>query len=148
MNPVVFLIRKLFLVKEIISQEGELHFQRYRLLATPWFNLYLHRISKSDEDKHSHDHPWNFWSWILWGSYREVYSLPPSHLAVHYATYRPGQVARHAALDAHSITLLTPVVWTLVLTTGRSRVWGYQTKQGWIDFKSYRSLKRLGKLPE
>jgi hypothetical protein len=35
----------------------------------------------------------------------------------------------------------------LVLTSGRERVWGYQTEQGWIDFKSYRQLKNEGKLP-
>lgn len=51
------IIRKFFLVKEIISKEGEVHFRRYRLLATPWFNIYIHNIRRSDEDIHMHDHP-------------------------------------------------------------------------------------------
>lgn len=148
MNWITFVIRKFFLVKEIISQVGQLHFQRYRLLATPWFNIYLHRISKSDEDHFFHDHPWAFRSLILIGSYFERFSLPPSHLAVHYAKYKAGDIAHHSAEDAHSLTLITPVVWTLVLTTGRSRVWGYQVNGKWIDFKSYRQLKRAGKLPQ
>lgn len=151
MNPITFIIRKLFLVKEIVSKEGEVHFRRYRLLATPWFNLYLHQILKSDEDFHFHDHPWSFRSLILKGSYEEFFSCPPSHYAIHYRRYKTGDVATHPAEDAHSLTLLTPQAWTLVLTTGRERVWGYQTGSGtgqrkWIDFKTYRQLKRDGKL--
>lgn len=141
------LIRALFLVKEIVSKEGKVHFRRYRLLSTPWFNLYLHQILKSDEDKHFHDHPWSFRSFILRGSYEEFFRCPPAFEATHYRRYRENDLVRHPAEDAHSLTLLTPEVWTLVLTSGRARVWGYQTEQGWIDFKTYRQLKTEGKLP-
>lgn len=141
------IIRFLFLTKEIISQEGVLHFQRYRFIQTPWFAIYLHGIFMSDMDRHFHDHPWEFWSLILRGSYRERYSCPPNHYAMHYGHYRPGDVNHHIAEDAHMLALLTPSVWTLVLVKGRERVWGYQTKEGWIDFKSYRKRKREGTLP-
>lgn len=141
------LIRALFLVKEIISKEGIVHFRRYRLLSTPWFNLYLHQILKSDEDRHFHDHPWSFRSYILRGSYEEQFRCPPDFNATHYRRYRRYDLVRHPAEDVHSLTLVTPEVWTLVLTSGRARVWGYQTEQGWIDFKTYRQLKNEGKLP-
>jgi hypothetical protein len=141
-------IRKFFLIKEIISQEGVLHFQRYRLLSTPWFNLYLHHILCSDKDNHFHDHPWKFFSLILKGCYEELFTCAPWYDVIHYRKYRTGQVAMHSAEEAHSITLLTPAVWTLVLTTGRERVWGYQIKDGWMDFKTYRQLKRAGQLPD
>lgn len=141
------LIRKLFLVKEIVSQEGVVHFRRYRLLSTPWFNLYLHEIRRSDEDRHMHDHPWHFKSFILSGSYSEQASFYPDYDALVFETLLPGDLVEHDARDVHKLKLRSPVVWTLVLTSGRERVWGYRTANGWIDFKTYRQLKRAGQLP-
>lgn len=40
----------------------------------PWFKdcgLYLHHITKRDDDRHCHNHPYSFGSWILWGWYCE-----------------------------------------------------------------------------
>ncbi len=151
MNPlnwITWLIRKLFLVKEIISQDGVVHFRRYRLISTPWFNLYIHQILKSDEDLHMHDHPWDFYSFILYGSYSEETSYYPYFRVIHTKTYPTRTLVEHDARDAHQLTLKTPVVWTLVLTTGRAREWGYRIgPEEWIDFKTYRQLKRAGQLP-
>jgi hypothetical protein len=44
---------------------------RYRLLKTPWFGIYLHHILRSDLDRCLHDHPFCFWSLVLWGRYTE-----------------------------------------------------------------------------
>ena len=143
-----WLIRKLFLVKEIISQEGEIHFRRYRLLGTPWFNIYLHEIRHSDEDRHMHDHPWNYTSFILKGSYFEQRMFYPNFRVMGSGTYGPQDLLERDSRDVHRLTIKSPVVWTLVITSGRERVWGYQTSQGWIDFKTYRQLKRAGQLPQ
>jgi hypothetical protein len=149
------LIRKLFLTKEIVSKEGKVHFRRYRLLATPWFNIYIHQILKSDEEAHMHDHPWHFQSYIIKGSYAEKWTEYPDHLYAFESVWSskpameglaPRRVIRHHARDAHKITLLTPDVWTFVITWGRKRLWGYQTEQGWIDFKTYRELKDEGRI--
>jgi hypothetical protein len=157
MNPITFLLRKLFLVKEIVSKDGELHFRRYRLFSTSRGSIYLHHILKSDEDAHLHDHPWHFTSFILKGSYQEQCTLHPTHRYTYTSVYsaKPAEIGHkprrhilHHAQDAHSLTLLTPAVWTLVFTWGRPRLWGYQTSQGWIDFETYRQLKRTGQLPE
>lgn len=59
------------LIKEIRSKDDVLHFKRWRLLKTPWFEVYIHGIYHKDEDKHLHNHPWNIWTMILWGSYIE-----------------------------------------------------------------------------
>lgn len=67
------LFRKLFLIKEIKSKLGILHFQRWRIVQTPWFSIYIHRIFREDEDQHCHSHPWSFVSFILNGSYTEKY---------------------------------------------------------------------------
>lgn len=134
-------IRKIFLVKEIISKQGDLHFQRYRLLETPWFAIYIHRISKSDMDKDMHDHPWDFASFILQGSYLEACKYYPDFETVIKNVYTAGSMITHRAEDAHQLTLLTGVVWTLVFTSGHTGKWGYQTDNGWVDHKEYRKLK-------
>jgi hypothetical protein len=143
---ITWLLRKLFLVKEIVSQKGVLHFQRFRLLSLPWFSIYVHRILASDEDAHFHDHPWDFVSLILWGAYSEVWvksphwSLPRTRLA------KPGTLIWHHHSDAHKLTLKSKVVWTLVLTGPHKYDWGYQTENGWVDHWMYRQRKRSGML--
>jgi hypothetical protein len=140
------LIEDLFLVKVITSKEGKVHFRRYRLLATPWFNIYIHQILKSDEEAHFHDHPWNFWSFILKGGYKEISSYAiDKWREIHTNYYLRHSLVHHKRNDAHKLTLMSSCVWTLVLTYGEWKTWGYQTEAGWIDFKSYRGLKDEGK---
>lgn len=141
------IIRALFLVKEIVAKNGELHFQRYRLLETPWLRIYIHKILVSDYDAHFHDHPWDFRSHILKGSYQEDCTYHPNHLAIHSGVYKAGDTITHDARDSHQLTLQTPVVWTLVVAWGRYRKWGYRIKHNiWMDHVNYRLLKNEGKL--
>lgn len=146
MNWITKVIRYLFLVKEIIAKNGDVHFRRYRLLQTPWFAIYIHQIMISDFDRDPHDHPWNFSSVILRGAYREVASYPPRFDKIYCNDYYAGDVIEHKAEDAHKLTLVTREVWTLVFTSGRTRYWGYQTPAGWIGHQEYRQLKNEGKL--
>jgi|SRR5579885_579264 len=141
-------VRKYLLVREIVSKEGVVHFRRYRLLQTPWFAIYIHRILKSDGDKHMHDHPWGFFSFILEGAYKEITCFAPNFNIhdPHEFVYYSGSLVHHTAEDCHKLTLLSESVLTLVFAYGKRRVWGYQTEQGWIDFQSYRKLKNEGKI--
>ena len=136
-NWLAKVFRFIFLVKEIISREGIVHFRRYRLISTPWFNLYLHHICQSDKDGEPHDHPWNFQSLIVKGAYQEyVYGIPE------FNRYYAGDVVQHKATDAHRITLLSKEVWTLVYTSGGDRHWGYRLSDGsWIGHEEYRQIK-------
>ena len=142
MNWFYKLIRKLFLIKEIISRSGVVHFRRYRLLSTPWFNIYIHNILKSDEDSDMHDHPFDFTSVILSGAYYENFATPPE-FEINSKAYYAGDVIEHKAEDVHKITLLSKEVWTLVFTSGRNRMWGYHTDRGWLNHKDYRHFKNL-----
>lgn len=135
------IIRYLFLVKEIVSKQGVVHFRRYRLIQTPWFALYLHQICQSDKDVDMHSHPWNFQSLILKGAYKEACKYPPDFDYIYINAYYPGDVIKHQARDAHKITLITKQVWTLVFTSGRHREWGYLTPNGWVSHAVYRKAK-------
>lgn len=138
------ILRKLFLVKEIKNSEGVIHFLRYRLISTPWFKLYLHKICRSDEDNHMHDHPWNFASLILSGSYLEKYFVAGNWGEEIERVRKPGNMVRHHHTDVHKLSLSTPFVWTLVFASGKVQPWGYQTQFGWIDHVSYRKWKHEG----
>jgi hypothetical protein len=139
-------IRKFFLVKEIVSKFGHIHFRRFRLLQTPWFAIYIHQILRSDEDLDPHDHPWNFTSVILEGAYEEQLWVAPNFGHMTIKTHYSGDVLERKAEDAHRIRLISKEVWTLVFVSGRSRYWGYQTPIGWVGHKEYRQFKNEGKL--
>jgi hypothetical protein len=146
-------IRTLFLVKEIVSKEGKVHFRRWRILATPWFNIYIHNILRSDEEAHPHDHPWNFLSFVLKGGYSEEWlhfyedKAYQKGAPLLKSVRRPGTFVYHDAKDFHKLTLLKGSAWTLVFTFGKRRPsWGFQTEQGWLEHKAYRELKYEGKL--
>lgn len=147
-------IKMFLMVKEIMSKEGELHFQRFRLLSTPWCNIYVHHILRSDEDRDPHDHPWHFASLILWGGYKEEWlGAYEDHRYWSGRNLRvrkthPGSLITHHKKDFHKITLRSKRVWSLVFTLDRSRPsWGYQTRKGWIDHIEYRKLKNEDRLP-
>jgi|SRR6185436_1243939 len=140
------ILRKLLLVKEIISKQGIIHFRRYRLLQTPLFSIYIHQICQSDTDD-MHDHPWHFLSIILKGGYREISRSFPYFKDLKVVDYYPGDVIVHHLNDVHKISLLNKSVWTLVFVFGRKKYWGYRLKDGIsIGHEEYRSLKNKGKL--
>lgn len=146
MNIFQKIIRKLFLVKEITSKEGIVHFRRYRLLSLPWLRIYVHHILVSDYEDHFHTHPWHFESHILYGSYSEKWTKHPLHDQVINNKYSAGDAVQHNAKDAHQLTLISPEVWTFVITWGRPETWGYHTQQGFIEHQIYRQLKNEGRL--
>lgn len=130
-----------FLVKEIRSKTGDLHFRRYRILWTPWFAIYIHNILKSDEDKHLHDHPWNILIFILKGGYVEM-------MKDSCCERPPGSLFFHKSTVVHKIKTLYGPTWSFVMTFGKNRLWGYDTEIGWIDHIKYRELKNQGQLPK
>jgi len=130
---------------DIRDPDGTLYLRRWRILQTPWFAIYLHKIATPDKDRDLHDHPWSFASLVLLGGYDELLHEHPADDAID--GYRPmgGHVRRgwlsiafRRATDAHRITRLhrTPT-WTLVLTGARRRSWGFYTAHGYVDWKTY-----------
>lgn len=142
------ILNKLFLVKEIRSKEGELHFLRYRLFSCPWLRLYIHKICMSDEDAHLHTHPWNFISFILKGGYLQRVMAKPNDLFEHVIQRATQFSFVHMnRYEGHQLILVKPT-WTFVIAYGSHGPWGYLTKDGFIDHKRYRELKNSGHLPK
>lgn len=139
----------LFKVREIKSREGKVHFQRYRVIESPWFNIYIHYIARSDQDKDPHNHPWFFMSMILWGGYIEKryvsLSWKKDRQTISPELYRKRRtiftIGLNEIYEFHKIKLVKPT-WTLVVT-GKRIVdnWGYLTKEGFVNHVEYRKRK-------
>lgn len=128
------------LVKEIISQEGVVHFRRYLLFSTPWFNCYLHKIYEGDKDLHLHSHPWTFLGFILKGSYLEE---TPQGLKL--KTFGSGGYGDRRYF--HKIKEVLSPTTSLFFTGKKTYTWGYQTSEGFIEHERYRELKHAKRLP-
>lgn len=102
---------------------------RWRLICTPWFGVYLHRLGGPDPRETLHDHPWSFLSIVLRGGYIER-RLDPITRAMS-VNHRIRRVNRVRSFDAHAIAELTRTpTWTLLFVGRRTRTWGYLEKLG------------------
>lgn len=126
-----------------------IYLRRYYLFPTKprgecrfnWpFGIKIHNIKRSDLDRDLHDHPWGFWSLILKGGYvEETPSGEPNTLTQWFGR---GSFIRHKATDFHKLTLFEPT-WTLVITWGRERIWGFDTAEGWVAWYDYVEDKKV-----
>jgi hypothetical protein len=129
------------LIKEIKSKDGVLHFRRWRVLSTPWFKICLHAIYKADDDKHLHNHPWNFIGVVLKGAYTE--RMPGSKLIPRL----PGMFAKRTRNQFHKVEdLHSPVVYTLNFMWGFKDEWGYMVNGHFVDHEEYRKRKNNGQI--
>lgn len=100
------------------------YLKRWILLRTPWFGIFLHKMTGPDSRETLHDHPWNFISLVLRGGYVER-RLDPVTLEINEARI-VSRWNKVRAYEAHSIrSLLREPTWTLVFVGRRIRNWGY-----------------------
>lgn len=102
---------------------------RWRIVQTPWFGLYVHRLTAPDSRPTLHDHPWPFLSIVLWGGYDEARSYTADHVSIRLANVK-------RSTDTHWISRLhRNPTWTLLLVGRRSHSWGYAEPDGtWTRF--------------
>lgn len=128
------------LIKEIKSKSGKLHFRRWEILKTKWFSIWIHGIYAADQDKHLHNHPWDFKSIVLKGSYVEK---TESGFVRQYS----GKINIRNGANFHKILRLTsPAVYTLFIVTPPKRTWGYKVGDKFIENEKYREMKNSGLL--
>lgn len=103
---------------------------RYTLLEKKSWQLCLHLFHRSDEVD-LHDHPWDFWSLILWRGYVE--ETPTGRKRVW-----PGMLLRRKAEHVHRVELTSdkPAI-TLVVMFQRRRQWGFFRDSTWLPFHQY-----------
>jgi len=125
-----------FTIEKICNDKGQIYLKRYRLIETPYFKVYLHRILLSDSDRAMHCHPWDFTSIILYNGYIE-------HTPDNINVCKMGDIIRHKAEDLHRLELLPGQTCTSLVITGKKRrTWGFQTISKWIPFYEYKDAGR------
>ena len=101
------------------------------------FNIYLHKIMLSDEPV-LHDHPWNYFTFILWGGYWE-------HTPEGKFWRGPGHWRFSKAESLHWIEVPEgSYALSLFMRTKKTRTWGFNTNQGWMDYKKYLTERSNG----
>lgn len=116
---------------------------RWHLLRWHGWQLALHKIWRSDDDRAMHDHIGDNVSVLLTGCYEELRSCPRC---------KQGEVSGHSALriplipyfrraeTPHRLVLTKPV-WTLWLRWPRRREWGFHCPSGWVHEKDYKGCE-------
>ena len=136
----------------VIGSLDRPYMERWHILPrNTWFNIYLHKISKSDDDRALHDHRADNLSIVLKGAYVEV--IAPESTS-HKGTYRitaalpikrkRGSIIFRKAEQPHRLIVEDgQPVWTLWLKFGDRRDWGfylYDTKTHtfrWMHWEAY-----------
>lgn len=128
------------------------YMERWHLIPrNKWFNIYLHKISRSDDDRALHDHRADNLSIILKGSYLEhTYSFWDTQRLFHFGytsqthdIYKPGRIRYRKAEEPHRLELLMNTegkevpVWTLWIKFPERREWGFWPNHEWMDWKTY-----------
>lgn len=129
-------------VKEIRSRSGELHFERFAIIETSFFALYIHTIHKHDEDRHLHSHPWNFLTVVLTGAYLALGQDGSTTVKI------PGTFSRMSRHGFHKIgRILDGPVKTLFFAWGKRSPWHYLVNGEKVESAKYRKMKHEGRLP-
>ncbi len=102
-----------------------------------FFNVYLHRFMRSDDDRALHDHPWSNLSILLRGTYTE-HTVAPGGINVRTERTAGQWKLRLFGKFAHRIELTHGECWTIFVTGPRYRHWGFHCpEQGWIHWQKF-----------
>lgn len=140
----------------IIGQGARPYMRRWWLIPrNKYFNIYLHNIQRSDDDRALHDHPWWNASLVLRGAYREITPHCPRGIDrfAGSLTLRRARSAHRLVLvgKLHLVEFPTPHLilgpaecWTLFITGPRIREWGFYCPQGWRHWKDFTASGNKG----
>lgn len=124
----------------VTDNKGNPYIERLRLKKFPdGSTRVLHVFYRSDEDPWMHDHPWDFESQIVFGSYIEHTPDKPPRIFV------PGNFNKKRAEEPHRLELVDGPVITMVSRGPVRRKWCFHTDEGLVE--SLEWLRRQGITP-
>ena len=110
-------------------RDGDYWLDRWHVLEDRDRNVRVHCVRTSDPSD-MHDHPWDYVSTLLAGSYVEV----TEHGSARYTA--PCTLVRTAE-HAHRLEVPDGPCWTLLVTGPVRRRWGFHTPAGWVHWRDY-----------
>lgn len=115
-----------------------LHYRRFMP-----YSIRVHHILRSDLDRHLHDHPWPYITFILRGGYWEVTDNPHSLTGVQWKWYGPGSILIRGRDHRHRLELpFGTTTWTVFMMGRKVNNWGFFTPEGKVPWRTY--LRRKG----
>lgn len=120
----------------VIGDAANPYLRRWHVIPrNRFFNIYLHEILRSDDDRALHDHPWWNLSIVLGGGYHE-HTIAAG--GVHCRAWRgPGFLKFRGAAAAHRLEVSRPAT-TLFITGPRLRAWGFHCPEtGWRHWRAF-----------
>lgn len=152
----MWLCGKLNRIEYISENRGkvlaEVYLVRYNLIKNRYFSLYIHRFLKDDLDD-LHDHPWNFATFMVQGSYTEVFyngkaknSFDPEFTSiVNYRSVKNLRFVTRKGDDFHKVVLdkqysletMNDAPLTIFLAFTKYKNWGFITPNGWVHSRDY-----------
>ena len=139
----------------VIGDPNEPYMMRWWWLPrNKWFNIYIHRFLKDDDDRALHDHPWWSFSIMCQGYIREEYLRLNRTPGSTYTAYRDllpgGWPLFRSSTFAHRIIVMKALDHKLPLTifiTGpKIREWGFHCKKAWRHWKDYVDTTVVGEI--
>jgi hypothetical protein len=139
----------------VIGKPGSVYMNRWYVIPrNRLFNIYLHQVLRSDDDRALHDHPWLNLSVVLKGGYREVMpaSRPSNDWPVppQWSVWRgPGSIVLRRPTAAHRLEI-DPVAangetcWSLFVTGPNVRGWGFWCPRGWKPWREFVDMTNTG----
>lgn len=118
-----------------IHFNGTLYLRRFYIAHTPLGGIMIHWFHHPDPQRDLHDHPVNFWSFVVRGGYAEERG-PSAQLRFHTAP----AINKVRATDLHRIVALLDRTVTVVLYGSKQRDWGFHTDNGWVPWREYEKL--------
>jgi hypothetical protein len=86
--------------------------------GTPFGSTRLHHWRGSDDLRNTHDHPWWFFTIVLWGGYWDITEDGAQRM-------RAGSFAFRPALHRHSVKVDQGGCWTIMICGPEIRDWGF-----------------------
>lgn len=112
--------------------DGDYLHRWYVIPRNRFFNIYLHKFGRSDDDRALHDHPWYSVSLLLKGEFLEHSFKGRRHIPWLLPVFR-------TAKFAHRLEIVKGPVWTIFITGPRIRKWGFYCSKGWVHWKIFDS---------
>lgn len=97
--------------------------------TVPAYSLMLHCFLRNDNDRHFHDHPWSFLTFLL-----SPYIEHTPHGIIRHRRFR---LLYRPSGWQHWVEVIQPRTWTLLIHFRRHREWGFTTPTGWVHWKAY-----------
>jgi hypothetical protein len=123
---------------QMIGGEDDPYMLRWHLVRLKKLpRVYLHKFLRDDDDRAMHDHPWWFFSFMVYGSYNEV--LPGNIIKRRSAPsicFRNASHIHRVALDRDASGKPVPC-WTIVVTGTKVRSWGFWCPKGFIPWRKF-----------